>query len=63
MKNLVLLGCAASLLTCAATAQKADQAKKHEPRPEMKALLEKYNTNKDGKLDREEGDEISEADW
>ena len=51
-------------ITCAlaVVAQAQDSSKKHEPTPEMKALLEKYDTNKDGKLDKAEKSKMSADD-
>ena len=52
MKKLLTVLCVTSVLAVAAQAQ--ETKKKHEPSPEAKALLEKYDTNKDGKLEKEE---------
>jgi hypothetical protein len=63
-RNLVILIC----LLCAGvlTASAAEQEKKPQPTAEQKALRkemrEKYDTNKDGKLDKEERAKMSKED-
>ena len=68
MKKLLVALCVTSALAIAAHAQEAGKEKKAEgKRPELtaeqkaarKALVEKYDTNKDGKLDKEERAKIS----
>ena len=58
--------CALSLAAYADDDNKAEAGKKHEAKPEQKAarkaLLEKYDTNKDGKLDKEERAKVSVED-
>lgn len=67
-KSLIALciTCALSLAAYADDDNKAEAGKKHEATPEQKAarkaLLDKYDTNHDGKLDKEEKAKISEAD-
>jgi len=67
-KSLIALciTCALSLAAYADDDNKAEAGKKHEATPEQKALhkqmLEKYDTNKDGKLDKEERAKMSDAD-
>jgi len=68
-KSLIALGitCALSLAAYAGDDdKKAEAGKKSEATPEQKAvrkaMTEKYDTNKDGKLDKEERAKISEAD-
>ena len=65
MKKLIatLLGCTCAL---ALTVHAADGEKKHKLTDEQKALqkemVEKYDANKDGKLDKEERAKISKED-
>ena len=60
MKKLLMALCVTCALALVAHAQdeKKDEGKKKAPTPEQKAarksLLEKYDTNKDGKLDKDE---------
>ena len=67
-KSLIALciTCALSLAAHADDDKKAEAGKKHETTPEQKAarkaLLDKYDTNKDGKLDQDERAKISEQD-
>jgi len=67
-KSLIALciTCALVLTARADDDNKADTAKKREANPEQKAarkaMLDKYDTNKDGKLDQEERAKISEED-
>ena len=66
-KSLIALCITCALaLTVHADDDKADAGKKHEAKPEQKAarkaLIEKYDTNKDGKLDKEERAKVSEED-
>jgi predicted nucleic acid-binding Zn-ribbon protein len=67
-KSLIALciTCALSLAAYADDDNKAEAGKKHEAKPEQKAtrkaLIEKYDTNKDGKLDKEERAKVSEED-
>ncbi len=53
MKKILAILCITCALAVAAQAQDSTK-KKHEPSPEAKALLDKYDTNKDGKLDKAE---------
>lgn len=63
MKKLLTILCITATLAFVANAEEgAAHKKKKEVSPEMKALLEKYDTNKDGKLDKEEKGKMSEAD-
>lgn len=70
MKKLLVALCVTSALAIAASAQegaeKKPEAKRPAPTPEQKALrkemIEKYDTNKDGKLDKEERAKMSEED-
>jgi hypothetical protein len=71
MKKLLVALCVTSALAIAAQAQEEGKEKKTEsrrpaPTAEQKALrkemLEKYDTNKDGKLDKEERAKISAED-
>jgi hypothetical protein len=65
MKRIIaaLAGCLCAL---ALTVHAADAEKKHkmtdEQKAVMKEMLEKYDTNKDGKLDKEERAKISKED-
>jgi len=67
-KSLIALciTCSLVLVARADDDTKAEAGKKHEPTAEQKAfhkqMLEKYDTNKDGKLDKEERAKMSEAD-
>ena len=67
-KSLIALciTCALSLAAYADDDKKSEGAKKQEPTAEQKAarkaLIEKYDTNKDGKLDKEERAKVSEED-
>jgi hypothetical protein len=61
MKKLLTILCITSALAVAAQAQDSSK-KKHEPSPEAKALLEKYDTNKDGKLDKAEKSKMTAED-
>jgi hypothetical protein len=55
MKKLLTVVCVTCALAIAAQAQEHKETKKkHEPSPEVKAIIDKYDTNKDGKLDKEE---------
>ena len=60
MKKLLTILCMTGALAVAAQAQ--DSTKKHEPSPETKALIDKYDTNKDGKLDKDERAKMSAED-
>jgi len=66
MKKLLVALCLTSVLAFAAQAQDAASKPKHTQTPEqkavIKAILEKYDTNKDGKLSREERSNISAED-
>jgi opacity protein-like surface antigen len=70
MKKLLTALCLTCALTIAAQAEDATQTKKKHsakaPTPEQKAaqkeILEKYDTNKDGKLDKAEKSKISTED-
>lgn len=66
MKKSLIALCITCALSLAAFAgdddKKADQGKKPAPSAETKALLEKYDTNKDGKLDKEERAKMTEQD-
>lgn len=71
MKKLLVTLCVMSALAIAAqaedsTAAAKPAAKKHETTAEQKAVMkeikEKYDTNKDGKLDKEERAKISAED-
>ena len=67
MKKLLVALCFACALTLAAQADDTKHTKKkHEPTAEQKALkkdmLAKYDTNKDGKLDKGERAKISTED-
>jgi hypothetical protein len=53
MKKLLVALCCTCALALAVNAQDAKE-KKHETSAVHKELLEKYDTNKDGKLDKEE---------
>jgi len=65
MKKLLAALCITTILAIAAQAQDAPktEGKRPAPTPEQKAarkaLLEKYDTNKDGKLDKEEASKIT----
>jgi len=67
-KSLIALciTCALSLAAYADDDTKAEAGKKHEAKPEQKAarkaMLDKYDTNKDGKIDQDERAKISEED-
>jgi hypothetical protein len=73
MKKLLMALCVTCALALVAQAQddkKSDEGKKKAPTPEQKAarksLLEKYDANKDGKLDKDErakipADELEKA--
>jgi hypothetical protein len=55
MKKLLTAVCVICALAVAAQAEEGKETKKkHELSPEAKAIIEKYDTNKDGKLDKEE---------
>jgi hypothetical protein len=60
MKKILTILCVTCALAVAAQAQ--ETKKKHEPSPEAKALLEKYDTNKDGKLDKAEKSKMTAED-
>lgn len=64
MKKLLIVACFSCALALAVQAQ--DTKAKHPQTAEQKALLkeitEKYDTNKDGKLDKEERSKISAED-
>jgi len=70
MKKSLIALCITCALSLAAYAgdddKKAEAGKKAEATPEQKAarkaIVDKYDTNKDGKLDKEERAKISEAD-
>jgi hypothetical protein len=70
MKKTIMAVCITCALSIAAFAdddgKKSENGKSHEVTPEQKAirkaLIEKYDTNKDGKLDKEERAKISDAD-
>ena len=70
MKKSLIVLCLTCALTLVAQARdddkKAEGGKKNEATPEQKAarkaMIEKYDTNKDGKLDAEEKAKISEED-
>jgi len=62
MKKILTILCVTCALAIAAQAQDSAKQKKHEPSPEMKALLDKYDTNKDGKLDKSEKSKMSSED-
>jgi len=71
MKKLVLALCVTSALAIAAHAadegkEKKAEGKRPEASAEMKALrkemIDKYDANKDGKIDKEEREKMSEAD-
>ena len=70
MKKTILAVCCTCALALVAQAgdddKKPEAGKKHEPTAEQKALrkemLEKYDTNKDGKLDKEEKAKMSAED-
>jgi hypothetical protein len=67
MKKLFVAVCALCALTLALNAAEDGPKKKgNGPTPEQKALrkemIEKYDTNKDGKLDKEEKAKMSEED-
>ena len=70
MKKLVIALCVTTAIAIAAHAEETKKdgtAKKHpqlteEQKTARKALLEKYDTNKDGKLDKEERAKISTED-
>jgi hypothetical protein len=68
MKKLLAALCITTVLAVAAHAEDAAKAegKRPAPTPEQKAarkaLLEKYDTNKDGKLDKEERAKITQED-
>ena len=64
MKKLLVALCFSCALALAVQAQ--DAKPKSEPTPEQKALkkelMDKYDTNKDGKLDKEEKAKVSAED-
>lgn len=60
MKKLLTILCITVTLAYAAQAEEAK--KKHEASPELKALIEKYDTNKDGKLDKDEKSKMTAED-
>ena len=64
MKKLLTVICLTGALALVAqTAEaKGDKGKSGEAKGVKKELLEKYDTNKDGKLDKEEKAKISEED-
>jgi hypothetical protein len=70
MKKALIAVCITCALSLAAYAgdedKKAEAAKKQPPTAEQKAIrkemIEKYDTNKDGKLDKEERAKMSDAD-
>ena len=68
MKKTIIALCITCCLTLAVRAddEKSEQGKKHKATPEQKAvqkqIKEKYDTNKDGKLDAEERAKISDED-
>lgn len=66
MKKLLAALCFTCALIVAVHAEDAKETKKHGSTPEQKALrkeiLEKYDTNKDGKLSKEERAKISAED-
>ncbi|TAL07130.1 MAG: hypothetical protein EPO07_00765 [Verrucomicrobia bacterium] len=61
MKKLLVALCFTCALALAVNAQEAKE-KKHEVSAEHKALIEKYDTNKDGKLDKEEKSKMTKED-
>ena len=61
MKKTLTILCVTCALAVAAQAEDSSK-KKHEPNPEMKALLEKYDTNKNGKLDKAEKSKMTTED-
>lgn len=63
MKKLLVAVCVTCALAVAAQAQDHKETKrKHEPSPEVKAILEKYDANKDGKLDKDERKQMTAED-
>jgi len=62
MKKLLPIVCIAVALTSVVQAQDSAPKKKREVSPELKSIIDKYDTNKDGKLDKEERAKMSEAD-
>ena len=54
MKRILAALCVTCVLALAVHAQDTDTKKKHEPSAAMKELLEKYDANKDGKLEKDE---------
>lgn len=59
MKNILFAIIITGALTAGLVAKAADKGKGAE---EKKALLEKYDANKDGKIDKEEQSKMSEED-
>lgn len=66
MKKIIVTVCCVLALAVAVQAQEAKKEEKKKPTPEQKALMKeiktKYDTNKDGKLDKEERAKISAED-
>jgi hypothetical protein len=66
MKKLLVAACLVCAVALVAQAQEGDAKKKPAPTAEQKALhkemLDKYDTNKDGKLDKEERAKMSAED-
>jgi len=63
MKKLITILCITAALGFVAQADDTKETKKkHEASAEYKALVDKYDTNKDGKLDKEERAKISAED-
>ena len=61
MKKLLVALCVTCALALAVQAQD-DKEKKGEKKGPNKELLDKYDTNKDGKLDKDERSKVSDAD-
>ena len=65
MKKLMIAVCLTTVMALAAHAEQKPEGKKdhHQAQdPAMKALLDKYDTNKDGKLEKEEKAKMSKED-
>lgn len=64
--NRLVIGCIAIVCALGLTVNAAEGTKKHKPAAEqsdtVKQLVEKYDTNKDGKLDKQEKAAMTKAD-